>query len=139
MSPAVARFHVETGPDSLFARVRQVLSGARQLGLHGSHLVERVADTNAPMADLKPFNPIEWELVLVEARKDTGKFVSTTWRRSYQDGEWWVVIGFGDVVRTLYRASENKRALGAGIVTEGPLWEMVSDVNARLLSPAEPA
>ncbi|MEU7820380.1 hypothetical protein [Catellatospora sp. NPDC049133] len=133
MSPVIARFHAETGPEPLFVRVRQVLSSVRELRLHGGHLAERTVGTDAPLADLRAFDPAAWDLILVEARQDTGKFVSTTWRRRYPNGEWWVVIGFGDTVRTLYQASGNKRALGAGIVTAGPLWDLVYQVNTSLV------
>ncbi|MEU7924105.1 hypothetical protein [Micromonospora sp. NPDC049801] len=133
MGVSVARFHVDSGPSPLFARVHQVLTGVRPLRLHGAHLRQRVDGHDAPLADLEKFDPEAWELILVEARTDTGKFVSTTWRRRYPDGTWWVVVGFGDTVRTLYRASPTKQGRGEGIVTHGPLWELADRVNAQLI------
>lgn len=134
MGVEVARFHVATGPEPLFERVRQVLAGVRQLRMHGPHLRERVAGQDAPLADLEKFDPSLWELILVEARTDTGRFVSTTWRRRYPEADWWVVIGFGDTVRTLYHASRGKNGRGSGVVTEGPLWDLANDVNTKLIA-----
>ncbi|MDH6465048.1 hypothetical protein M2302_005249 [Micromonospora sp. A200] len=134
MGAQVARFHVQTGPEPLFVRVRQVFTDPRQLRLHGSHLRERTAGRDAPIDDLKRFESDAWELMLVEARTDTGRFVSTTWRRSYPDADWWVVVGFGDTVRTLYRASPGKSGRGDGIVIGGPLWDLANEVNAKLIT-----
>jgi hypothetical protein len=78
------------------------------------------------------FDPAAWELVLVEARTDTGRFVSTTWRRVYPNGEWWVVVGYHGAVRTLYRAKSGKRGLGSNVVRSGPVWDLVERVNATL-------
>lgn len=77
--------------------------------------------------------------MLVDARTDTGRFVSTTWRRRYAEADWWVVMGFGDTVRTLYRASRGKHGRGEGIVTGDPLWDLANDVNAKLIALADPA
>jgi hypothetical protein len=129
----VERFHIDTGPAALFQRVQQVFDAPRRLKLHGSHLAERAAERAAAIADIEHFYPQLWELVLVEARTDTGKFVSTTWRRSVGDREWWVVIGFHDTVRTIYAASSGKRGLGPGVVTDGELWQRVALVNQRLV------
>jgi hypothetical protein len=96
-------------------------------------LAERVTD-DAPLADLERFDPAAWELVLVEARTDTGRFVSTTWRRVYPNGEWWVVVGYHDAVRTLYPADSGKRGLGSTIITSGPKWDLVERVNAKLVT-----
>ena len=71
---------------------------------------------------------------MVEARTDTGRFVSTTWRRQIKGHEWWVVIGFHDTVRTLYRAKPGKRGTGKAVTRGGPIWEHVAAVNAELVS-----
>ena len=135
----VERFHTDTGPAALFQRVQQVFDAPRRLKLHGSHLAERAAERSAPVADIEHFDPHQWELVLVEARSDTGKFVSTTWRRSVGDREWWIVIGFHDTVRTIYAASSGKRGLGPDVVTDGELWQRVASVNQRLVEQHDPA
>lgn len=133
MPPIVARFHADSGPAALFDRVRAVFAEPRALGTHGHHLAQRAAP-DAPLKDLRPFDPAVWDLVLVEARTDTGKFVNSTWRRRYPSGEWWLVIGYGNVVRTLYKADAGKQAKGELIVTGGPAWEFVERVNHRLLT-----
>jgi hypothetical protein len=134
VSPTVARFHVDTGPRPLFDRVHQVLSGVRRLRLHGQHFAERVDGKDAPLEDLRRFDPTRWELMHVEARTDTGKFVTTTWRRCYPDVAWWVVIGYHDTVQTCYPASLAKRGRGADIVTGGTLWDLAFKVNDGLVS-----
>ena len=71
---------------------------------------------------------------MVEARRDTGRFVSTTWRRHIGGREWWVVIGFHDTVRTFYAAKPGKRGRGEAITRGGPVWDYVAAVNAELVS-----
>lgn len=129
----VERFHVASGPESLFQRVQQVFDSPRRLKLHAPHLVTRAGQRAAPLEALETFNAADWELMLVEARTDTGKFVSTTWRRKLQGEYWWVVIGFHDTVRTVYPTDATKRAHGDAIVTDGPVWHHVQAVNRRLL------
>jgi hypothetical protein len=138
--PQVARFHADTGPQALFDRVRQVFDSPRSLQLHGDHLAERTRTAAAPpMADLERFDPHDWELMLVEARTDTGLFVSTTWRRRYDAVDWWLVIGYHDVVRTLYQADPRKRGKGPSVVTGGPVWRLVERANASLLADRDTA
>jgi hypothetical protein len=122
----------------LFQRVRQIFVAPRQLKTHGQHLAVRQAQHSGPHNELRCFDPRLWDLLLVEARRDTGKFVSTTWRRQIEGREWWVVIGFHDTVRTFYEAKPGKRGMGAGVTTSGPDWEHVAAVNARLVA-AHPA
>jgi len=71
-----ARFHVSTGPQSLFDRVRFKMKGKRTLRVHASHLAARVAERDAPLAEIVAFDASEWELVTVEVRADNGKFVT---------------------------------------------------------------
>jgi hypothetical protein len=84
----VRRFHVESGPDPLFERVHQTFAAPRQLKTHGRHLADRLAQHSGPLSELDSFDPKAWELVMVEARTDTGRFVSTTWRRHIEGREW---------------------------------------------------
>lgn len=130
----VQRFHVDTGPAPLFERVRQVFATPRTLRTHGSHLADRLALYSSSRATIEWFDPAAWELITVEARVDTGKFVSTTWRRRIDRRDWWLVIGFNDTVRTFYPADPGKRGLGTDVVREGPLWEHVAKVNAELVN-----
>ena len=130
----VRRFHVESGPDALFQRVHQIFVAPRQLKTHGRHLADRLAQHSGPRQELESFDPRRWDLVLVEARRDTGKFVSTTWRRQIEGREWWVVIGFQDTVRTLYEATPGKRGMGEVITRSGPDWNHVAEVNSGLVT-----
>jgi hypothetical protein len=129
----VARFHRDSGPAALFDRARQVFSDPVDLKLHGKHFQERTAGRQAPVWSLKPFEPTAWELILVEARTDTGKFVSTTWKRSFDGAEWWLVIGFNDTVKTFYEGTPGKLARGRGLTTSGDLWNHVDEVNRKLI------
>lgn len=129
----VARFHRETGPEALFERVEQIFCAARGLRLHGQHVGQRISDHGAPKDAFARFEPGTWTLWTVEARTDTGRFVSTAWGVEVDGRSWRVVIGFGDTVRTAYPASRSKRGLGEGIVTGGKVWELVDAVNRRLV------
>jgi hypothetical protein len=126
------RFHVDSGPASLFERVRQVFDGPVRLKVHGRHLAERTAGVDAPLAELDSFDPAAWQLMTVEARQDTGRFVTTAWRRKIDGTTWWVVIGYGNTVRTLFR--KPNRGRGPEIVTEGPIFDLVDRVNAALVA-----
>jgi hypothetical protein len=130
----VERFHVDTGPHSLFLRVHQVFREPRDLQGHAPHLAERVAGQGAPLWALHPFRPSEWQLVLVEARTDTGKFVSTTRKRMFDKNEWGLVIGFHDTVQTFYQANAGKQGKGTRVVTGGELWDRVDAANRQLLN-----
>jgi len=134
MTPPVARFHADSGPASLFERARQVFAGPLTLKLHGTHLTERTAAVAAPFDELDPFDPDRWELVTVEARTDTGRFVTTAWRRAIGDTTWWLIIGYHNTVRTLFRADKGKSGRGPDIITAGPVYDLVDRVNRELAS-----
>lgn len=126
-----ARFHVSTGPESLFDRVRFKMKGKRTLRVHASHLSARANERDAPLAVIAAFDACEWELVTVEVRTDTGKFVNSVWKREIDGQWWWVVIGLGDTIETVI--DTNKRGLGESIVTTGELYELVELVNRDLM------
>lgn len=126
-----ARFHVSTGPESLFDRVRFKVKGKRTLRVHASHLSARANERDAPLAVIAAFDACEWELVTVEVRTDTGKFVNSAWKREIDGQWWWVVIGLGDTIETVI--DTNKRGLGESIVTTGELYELVELVNRDLM------
>lgn len=126
-----ARFHVSTGPKSLFKRVRLKMKGKRTLQVHASHLATRVAERDAPLAMIAAFDKCDWELVTVEVRIDTGKFVNSAWKRKIDGQWWWVVIGWGDTIETVIQTE--KLGLGESIVTTGNLYEMVECVNRDLM------
>jgi hypothetical protein len=96
-----ARFHVETGPESLFDRVRFIMWGRCELLVHAGHLLERAYDCDAPLELIRSG---EWELMTAEVRADTGKFVNSAWRRTIGGVCWWVVIGLHDTLETVISA-----------------------------------
>lgn len=125
------RFHVETGPESLFRRVRQVMEKTT-LELHADHFQTRAKQRDVPVGRLKAFDPEEWELLLAEVRRDSGKFVSSGWLREIEGQGWRVVIGLHDTVVTAYPADGQK--LGDKIVRSGILYELVDSVSQKLLA-----
>jgi hypothetical protein len=124
------RFHVETGPESLFRRVRHVMEET-ELNLHADHFQQRASQRDAPVEKLQAFNPVDWKLLIAEVRRDTGKFVSSGWLREVQGEDWLVVIGLENTVVTAYPTSGVK--LGDEIVRGGMLYELVSSVNQKLM------
>lgn len=130
---AKARFHVETGPQALFDRVRFRIRGRRELRVHARHFQERAYDRAAPLDRIKSFDAGQWELMSAEVRADTGKFVNSAWRRTINGTCWWIVIGLHDTLETVIRAGA-KRGLGESIVRGGELYDFVEKVNGELMS-----
>lgn len=128
-----ARFHVETGPSSLFERIHQVFAEPRSVKLHGGHFQQRAIERDPPLWALENFPADEWHIVTAEVRIDTGKFVHTQWRRVIDHDAWWVVLGFNDTAQTTYRSSLAKTAMNEEIVTSGDLWSKVEEVNRSLV------
>ena len=126
-----ARFHVAIGPQSLFNRVRDIISGKRKLRIHARHLADRAAERAAPLEAISAFDAGEWELVTVEVRTDTCKFVNSAWTREIDGRRWWIVIGLHDTIETVIET--NKRGLGDSIVTGGDLYDRVEKVNRDLM------
>lgn len=126
-----ARFNKDSGPASLFERVRSKFSTKRALKTHSTHLIERCARRHIPMEAIEDFSPAEWELMTVEIRTDTGKFVNSAWRRPYRESFPWIVIGFNDTVETAIIKDEN----GSGpIIDRGnALYSFVESVNTKLI------
>lgn len=127
----IARFQLETGPAALFERVHFKIKGSRTLKLHATHLQQRAHERRAPLEVLQQFDSERWQLRNVEVRTDTAKFVSSTWTVELEGQEWWVVIGFNDTVQTVFAGRRTE--LGTKTVTEGPLFERVSEVNRKLM------
>ncbi|MCF4135698.1 hypothetical protein L1856_00250 [Streptomyces sp. Tue 6430] len=128
-----ARFHVESGPDSLFTRVRHILSEPVRLKAHGAHVTERLEQRGAPLETLVRFDPGNWELISAEVRTDTGKWVKSTWRVRAEERLWWVVVGLGNALVTVIDVDPQRRGMGEGIVTGGPLYAQVDAVNTELM------
>jgi hypothetical protein len=128
-----ARFHVESGPDSLFTRVRHILSAPVRLKAHGTHVTERLRQRDAPVDELTRLDPESWELVSAEVRTDTGKWVTSTWRVRADERDWWVVAGLGNALVTVIEVDPWRRGRGAGVITAGPLYALVDAVNTELM------
>src|SRR5262245_1996798 len=126
-----ARFHVATGPQSLFDRVRFKMGGKRTLKVHAAHVIGRAAERTAPLDAIAAFRPDEWQLVTAEVRADTGKFVNSAGTRVIDGRGWWIVIGLHDTVETVI--DTNKRGLGESVVTAGELYDKVERVNRELM------
>lgn len=131
-----ARFHVETGPDSLFTRVRHILCEPVQLKAQGKHVTERLRERAAPLDELTRFDPGSWELVSAEVRTDTGKWVKSTWRVRVDERDWWVVVGLGNALVTVIEVDPWRRGRGTDIVTWGALHAQVDAVNTELMRDA---
>jgi hypothetical protein len=127
-----ARFHISTGPASLFDRVRFKMCGCRELNLHAAHLQERADKYDVPLGLFRSFDPNIWKLVTAEVRTDTGRFINSAWEVNTGDRSWWVIIGLHDTVETAFPV-ERKKGLGSSIVTRGPLYDFVEKVNKQLM------
>jgi hypothetical protein len=104
----------------------------KELKLNGDHLQDRAFERNAPLDELKNFDPKSWCLVIVEVRADTGKFVSTVWEVETQGSKWWVVIGLHDTIKSVYPV-RGKTGLGSDIVRSGQIFDFVRNVNQELM------
>lgn len=127
----LARFHVDSGPPSLFERVRFVFRHPRTLRLHAVHFQQRATEREVPVALLEGFDSTHWDLRTVEVRTDTGKFVKTGWRGRLNGETWWLVLGYNDTVQTAYPSK--KSGDGPDIVRSGELHAFVERVNRELM------
>src|SRR4051794_18035110 len=121
-----ARFHILTGPTSLFSRVQFKMNEKRKLHLNSDHFNERRYERDAPVERLDTFDPFTWTVVIAEVRSDTGKFVSTAWEVNVDGVTWWVVIGLNDTIKTIYPTNNRKSGTGSDIIRSGDLYELVA-------------
>lgn len=129
-------FHRNTGPPSLFERVRFKFEKPGALNGRGNF-----QGTQYPQAlrdALRQFDTAHWELLLVQVRDDTGKFITTTWRRLFDGHYWWIIIGLGQVVTGLYQVRSSQVGMGAQVVQSGPLYDKVERVNHALMQSEKP-
>lgn len=126
-----ARFHVETGPDILFERVRFKMGGQKQLGLHGPHVKQRAMEREAPLELFQNFNSSDWELRTADVDMEKGKFVKSAWYKRLAGRDWWIVIGLGDVLMTVI--DTDKFGLGPEVVRSGELYDRVEHINRKLM------
>lgn len=128
-----ARFHIDSGPASLFERIHCKMDSATTLNLSAKHFLNRCNERKIPVEivqKLQNFNVHEWTLVVGEVRVDTGKFVNSTWEYLYRKEKYWLTIGFGNVVETIVK----KKSSGKDkIIESGSIYEFVAAVNEKLL------
>ena len=128
-----ARFHIKTGPSSLFERINFKLKDVTFLKVHANHFVERMIERDAPIKSLINFDINTWRLVNAEIRTDSGKFVSTAWEIFVNDKYWRVVIGFENTIQTVINIDSYSNHVGIKIITEGKLYDYVKKVNSDLM------
>ena len=130
---AVARFHVEYGPESLFDRVRFILESVTGLDVHIPHYRQRLHERNIPekvTEAIQKFDVHLWRIVSAEVRTDTGKFVSATLEREFDGRIFVITIGLRNSVVTIYEKNSS------GIekcLKEGELYDFVERVNSQLM------
>ena len=127
-----ARFHIKTGPRSLFERVKLIIGENPVLKLHAPHLKKRLLQREISSEDINVLQQGEWELMTAEVRVDKGKFVNCAWRKPYRDSFLWVVIGFGETVETVILKDGD--GLNDQVVTSGGLYDFVDEVNRDLMA-----
>ncbi|MFZ4102312.1 MAG: hypothetical protein ACOYKR_10170 [Sphingobacterium thalpophilum] len=128
-----ARFHIQTGPGSLFERINFKFKDVSYLKVHATHFIERMIERDAPIKSLIKFEIDTWRLINAEIRTDSGKFVSTAWEIFVNDRYWRVVIGFENTIQTVINIDGYSNSVGSKIITEGNLYDYVRKVNKDLM------
>ena len=133
----------DSGPSSLYKRVRQVFSAPRLLAITSERLANIAKTwpiTTEEMNQVVHFNSSEWTLFAVEVRLDTGKFICSTWCKCIGEKCFFVDIGFGDKVERIQWARSD-------YIDDIRMWcdnynqkvfEFVESVNASLLADNAP-
>lgn len=127
-----ARFSIEYGPESLFARINYKMKDVVSLTLT-KHAKQRLTERNIPefaVNKIKNFSVNDWRLKCGEVRIDSGKFVNSTWEYIYNNEQIRITIGFGNVVETVVIKESNSLN---NIVKEGQLFNFVDEVNSELM------
>ena len=128
-----ARFHIDTGPDSLFTRVRFKMKDVTDLRIDGKHFSGRCIERNIPeelIRKIQIFSKDEWTVKTAEVRTDSGKFINSTWETIYEGQRYWITIGWSQLVETIVSKTSSGKC---GITTGGELYEFVEKVNADLM------
>ncbi len=137
-----ARFHVDTGPVSLFERVRFIMRRVRSVKIDGPHFTMRVKERNIPSEVVEmvaSFNASDWSVVSAEVRVDKGKFVASSWGREYNGRYYVVVIGLGDIAETIYDTDLPCPKFRPGrlknfLEHRSPFYDFVEKVNQELMN-----
>ena len=140
----LAEFLVEgdSGPLSLFRRIRQVMAAPRRLAVRKEKLVSFARtwpSTSEELEAVLDFDSAEWTLNSAMVRQDTGKFVQSTWRKKIGEKFYFVTIGYGDSVERIWwqhdcpETPDPSDWIAAGNMNR-PLVDAVERVNAELLA-----
>jgi hypothetical protein len=132
------RFHIDSGPKSLFDRIHYKMDSVCSLNLSAKHFIERCKERELPpeiIQKMQNFNIHEWKLVVGEVRVDTGKFVNSTWEYTYGDEKYWLTIGFGNVAETIVKKESSGKDK---IISSGPIYDFVDAVNEKLMADESP-
>lgn len=133
-----ARFHIDSGPKSLFDRIHFKMDSVDSLNLSAKHFIERCKERVLPpeiIKKMQDFNAHEWRLVVGEVRVDTGKFVNSTWEYVYGNEKYWLTIGFGNVAETIVKKESGGKDK---IIESGELYEFIAAVNEKLMADETP-
>lgn len=129
-----SRFHIDFGPDILFERVREIMSGERTLRTNATHFNLRFKERNMSEnieEEISKFDAEKWDLIIAEVINDSGKFINSTWEKYIDGRKIWIVIGFNDTIETII--VKNGRGDGDDIVKEGEIYDFVENVNEKLV------
>lgn len=148
MKYEIARFwvdpdHPDSGPQSLFVRVRQVFSAPRRLAINPGRLANIAKTwpmTPEEMATIQDFYPEDWTLYAVAVRMDTGKFIESTWRRQIGYKYFFADVEYGDSIGRL-RWARNSYVDDIGWWCDNrnhAAVEFVEKANAALLAENAP-
>ena len=132
------RFHVDTGPYSLFRRVRFKMKDVTNLRIDGKHFSSRCIERNIPedlIKKIQCFSKEEWTVKTAEVRIDSGKFINSTWETIYQGQRYWITIGWNQLVETIVIKNCSGKS---GITTSGEIYDFVETVNANLMLKENP-
>ena len=141
-----ARFHIQTGPASLFERVKVIMSGVSDVRVDGKHFQARVKERKIPQKVIDKiisFNTNEWDLITAEVRVDKGKFVASSWGCQYNGRYYVVVIGLGNFAETIYEVMDVNskllpKRLKCCIERRSEFYDFVEEVNRDLINDVPP-
>lgn len=124
-------FHVDIGPESLFQRVRfKFHTPTRLKGRTPYRDPKYGSDLQAALLN---FNASDWDLRIVQVRNDSGKFVTTIWRRAFGEECWWIVLGYEGVIQSLFQVEGSETGITDKTVRPGQVFDFVAKVNDDLM------
>lgn len=129
------------GPMSLFNRVKFIMSKRNKININKPHFKARVKERCIPSVVLEMiehFDSSKWDLISVEVRSDTGKFISSSWGRACNGCYYIVILGLGDIAETIYATKYFLTKLAPRSNSQfeqynSSFYSFVQDVNQRLM------